>query len=839
MRYYIKNIICLPVIIIIIMLTASQFSFSQRKWNDQSELLLQLRKSKADTSRVHILLKLAEFYIPREYYLYRTGDRRKELDSASWSAEQALGLSQALKYEKGKNEAILLKGDAFIRKKEKGSAINLLSTLADSTRFRLLILLGWNYLFHTSRSQKDLDSSLLFLEQANKIAPQQLSEKWQPEFLHIKAMTSYITKGLQESKNVYQELINKISIPGNEEREAYLWHELSKLIPSRDSTGITKMYCLEKVISLFRKTGDQEKELDALKDVADMNLRHGKLNLAEAQLFNLLERYKAFGNLKLHDVYDLLGGTYRNKGDFSKAIFYSLKTIESAAAVQDTTGYTNFYSRLANIYRELGQPENSIEWYWKVFRERKYTGSSNQYMFRDAGFLARELIKIKKEKEALAFLLDIKAKNKPIGVYAEASLLGSLAYCYHAMNQQQQADKYYLELINLTGQLQKNNEITTDVHNEIGQYFMDEKDYGKAATFFHKALNASEGINNLSDTKNIYLMLYKAYSAMGNYRSANIYLMKSKELSDSIFTETKSRQIEELQVQYETAKKLKDIELLNNQNQLQRIRVEQANKAKNIILAVAALLLIIIGLLFNRYIIKQRSNRKLETNQKELDQKNAFLETLNAEQDKLLKEKEWLIREVHHRVKNNLQMVTSLLNTQSAYLEDDAAILAVKDSLRRMQAMSLIHQKLYQNENISTIAMPGYINELVRYLYESFDTGNRIVFEEAIEPLALDISQAVPLGLIINESIVNAIKYAFPNGQQGVVNINLRHDRADHLLLEISDNGIGLPEGFDTREINSLGFDLMRGLTKQLNGSFHIENNKGVHIMVRFIILNK
>jgi len=305
-------------------------------------------------------------------------------------------------------------------------------------------------------------------------------------------------------------------------------------------------------------------------------------------------------------------------------------------------------------------------------------------------------------------------------------------------------------------------------------------------------------------------------------------------LNDSIFNETKNWQIEELQVQFETEKKEKDIKLLNNQNQLQAVSVEQANKSKNITLAFVALLLIIVGLLFNRYLIKQKSNRKLEANQKELDQKNLFLETLNTEQDKLLKEKEWLIKEVHHRVKNNLQMVTGLLYSQSIYLEDDTARRAVNDSLRRMQAISLIHQKLYQNENSSTIDMPAYINDLVRYLHESFDTNNQITFKQTIEPLALDVSQAIPVGLIITEGIVNAIKYAFPNEQKGVVSLQLQYDGIDQLLLKISDNGIGLPAGLDAMEHRSLGLDLMQGLTRQLKGSFQIESNNGVHITIRF-----
>jgi two-component sensor histidine kinase len=657
--------------------------------------------------------------------------------------------------------------------------------------------------------------------------------------IHANALSFFKSGDIQQGKKLFKEIIDKVSKPGSEEAEAEIWNELALLIPSRDTTGITRLHCFEQALSLYKKTGNEVKELAVLENIADMHMVHGKYVLAETELLNILQRYKAISHPNLHWPYNLLAVTNYRKGDFNKGIFYGLKAIENMEATHDYRSALTFYSNLAHMYRELGQPEKSVEWYWKLFKNREFTDRSNIYIFRDAGLLARELIKLKKENEALAFILDIKARNNPVGVHAEATLLASIAYCYHIMGRDQLAEKYYSKLLNLTDQLHKNNEITTEVNYELGQYLIDKRQYEKAATYLQNALNASEGINTLSVTKDIYMLLYRTDSAMGNYLSAIKHLLRHKTFNDSIFNETKSRQIEELQVQYETAKKEKDIESLNNQNQLQRIRVEQANRKMNITLAGAALLLIIAGLLFNRYLIKQRSNLKLKEHQKELDQKNSFLETLNTKQDKLLKEKEWLIKEVHHRVKNNLQMVTSLLNTQSAYLKDYAAVLAVKDSLRRMHAMSLIHQKLYLSENISTIAMPEYINELVSYLHDSFDTRNRIVFEQTVEPLDFDVSQAIPLGLIINESIVNTIKYAFPNGRKGIVNISLKHDGADHLLLKIADNGIGLPPGFDIIEHNSLGLDLMQRLSKQLNGTFTIESNKGVHIMVRFSTLIK
>src|SRR5450755_1598659 len=131
----------------------------------------------------------------------------------------------------------------------------------------------------------------------------------------------------------------------------------------------------------------------------------------------------------------------------------------------------------------------------------------------------------------------------------------------------------------------------------------------------------------------------------------------------------------------------------------------------------------------------------------------------------------------------------SLLNSQSAYLENDAALTAIHDSQHRVHAMSLIHQKLYNSENVSSINMSSYIRELVTYLRDSFDTGQRVRFELNIEPLEMDVSQAVPLGLILNEAITNSLKYAFPSDMDGMINISLSGTTTNHYLLSISDNG--------------------------------------------------
>jgi two-component sensor histidine kinase len=200
-----------------------------------------------------------------------------------------------------------------------------------------------------------------------------------------------------------------------------------------------------------------------------------------------------------------------------------------------------------------------------------------------------------------------------------------------------------------------------------------------------------------------------------------------------------------------------------------------------------------------------------------------------------LTEKEWLLKEIHHRVKNNLQIVMSLLNSQSAYIDNEPALTAIHDSQHRVHAMSLIHQKLYNTENVSSIDMSSYIRELANYLGDSFNTGKRIRFEYNIAPLEMDVSQAIPLGLILNEAITNSIKYAFPDGRNGMISIALSNTGSNHYLLSISDNGIGMPAHFTVKKPGSLGMSLMAGLSEDLDGSFTMENNKGTNIKFSFV----
>jgi two-component sensor histidine kinase len=248
---------------------------------------------------------------------------------------------------------------------------------------------------------------------------------------------------------------------------------------------------------------------------------------------------------------------------------------------------------------------------------------------------------------------------------------------------------------------------------------------------------------------------------------------------------------------------------------------------RDITIAGVVALIIITGLAYNGYRNKQRSNRALRIKQTEINEQNMSLQHL-------LKEKEWLLKEVHHRVKNNLQIIISLLNTQTDFLDNPSALHAIQDSRERMQAIALIHQKLYQQDHSTLINMHSYIHELISYLISSFNNTGRIYFDLDIDEINLDVSQAVPLGLILNEAITNAVKYAFPTGGHGTISVLLYREGNRDVHLKIADNGVGFPRAIDLSGKTSLGIQLMKLFAEQLEGSIRLQSKHGVEISLHF-----
>ncbi len=198
-----------------------------------------------------------------------------------------------------------------------------------------------------------------------------------------------------------------------------------------------------------------------------------------------------------------------------------------------------------------------------------------------------------------------------------------------------------------------------------------------------------------------------------------------------------------------------------------------------------------------------------------------------------LHEKELLLKEIHHRVKNNMQIISSLLNLQKLSVEDNCAREKMDESINRIHAMALVHESLYKSDNLSKINIREYITSLSDQLFGIFGISNeKIVMKTDIdEDLMLDINSAIPFGLIINELILNSFKHAFPGLDSGEIFINIKKEES-MMAINYSDNGKGLPESFNLDSLESLGFTLVTNLVKQLKGNFKINEGKGLSIVM-------
>jgi len=201
-----------------------------------------------------------------------------------------------------------------------------------------------------------------------------------------------------------------------------------------------------------------------------------------------------------------------------------------------------------------------------------------------------------------------------------------------------------------------------------------------------------------------------------------------------------------------------------------------------------------------------------------------------------LKEKEVLLQETHHRVKNNMQIIYSLLSLQSRHIEDDQLLEVFRDSQNRIKSMALVHEKLYQSEDLASINFKEYIKSLVNSLFRSCraDT-DRIALEIDVEDVSLGSAYGVPCGLIINELVSNCVKHAFPENRRGKITIKLRQFKENEIELIVSDNGVGIPDSIDVRNTDSLGLRLVAILAEdQLNGKIRVDRDKGTEVSITF-----
>jgi two-component system, sensor histidine kinase PdtaS len=342
---------------------------------------------------------------------------------------------------------------------------------------------------------------------------------------------------------------------------------------------------------------------------------------------------------------------------------------------------------------------------------------------------------------------------------------------------------------------------------------LDFKQYDNAISIFNKGLLAAKLINRIIFINDGYERLLDAYTAKGDFKTA----LKYKTIWANATLGEYDKNLD---------KSLRENELKLN---IIRKDNEIAQKAKERNWYIGALIagLFLLVLVYRNFRLKQKSNKQLELLNGELETKNSLLDKRNAENELLLKE-------IHHRVKNNLEVVSSLLVLQSAQIDDPAVQSAMLASQNRIHSMGIIHQKLYQGEHLAAIEMRDYFINLGENIVSSFNAEGRVKVECNMPQLVLDVDTAISIGLITNELLTNSLKYAFTEKENGNINITLNEeDNVGGLLLKVSDDGIGkIPD--EKAKGTGFGTQLISLLTRQLDGRLIYEINNGTTVFLYF-----
>lgn len=702
------------------------------------------------------------------------------------------------------------------------SLIQLNKSKADTVKAALLLQLSEYYILKPGENKRDLDSSLAFIQQAEQLCNVLSYQKGICSCFYQYSI-AFREKGEMPSARKYAGSAIKICAAYKQYdllAESYM--ELAQHYDPLDPKELTERIMLfKKADSFFTISGNKERRAFALKNLADEYQLNQELFPAIQALKQALVLYKSINNPKLHGIYDLLGLCYMRLTDYHSALQYGLMAEQVANDINDTSlQLCTIYNRIGLTYYNLAQPAKALAYFLKSYEVAdKYKDAFSIYVV--VCTVVKAYNALGQPMEGIKFLTNVLNKY-PVPEGEEISVNELFLAMYTLLKDYLSAQKY-CDLVTTSSWFTT---YLTAINSTL-DFYIATKQYEKGVECLKIHANY---INSNPDNRAIiqrkhYLFQSRLDSIKGNYLSALVYYQKYKQLDDSIFTVNKNNLIGYLQVEFETAKKdqqlvlkEKSIALLTNQAELQNQQINKSKLVRNITIAGILILAIFMGLLYKQYLLKQQAN-------KEIHSKNLSLQ-------QLVSEKEWLLKEVHHRVKNNLQTVVSLLESQSAYVQDDA-LLAIQDSQNRVHAMSLVHQKLYHAENVASINMAAYLPELVNYLRDSFDA-KHIHFNMQVGPVELDVSQAIPVGLIVNEAITNAIKYAFTRGCNNTINIYMELLPDGKVTLMISDNGIGLPAGFDNNRNSGLGIKLMQGLTGDLDGEFKIKEEKGTTITVSF-----
>ena len=522
------------------------------------------------------------------------------------------------------------------------------------------------------------------------------------------------------------------------------------------------------------------------------------------------------------DVYNRIGSIYSLQGEYSMAVEYFFKSLKLRQELHQKIEATLVVENIGIVYFRQGDYKLALDYFkesYESYKEQGNEASASKILVNLGATYNRLKLPAKALEANLLSLTYFEKLNNSTGVGIANNNVGNV---YIEMKDYRKAISYYEKSLAIKIKMNDKRGMAVSYRN-LAEAHLGLGDLAKAKTNIDQSLKIAEEIGAKEQIKDAYLILSQMFEKAKNYEEALIYEKKSAQAKDSLFSSEKSEQISRMRAIYETEKAERETEIAKVQATFELEKKDVAiallnkdNKIKaterNFLIAIVASLLMMSLLILYFFRQKQKSNDLLT-------EKNTTIE-------KSLHERETLLKEIHHRVKNNLQIISSLLSLQSKNTNDVATQGAISESRNRVKSMSLIHEQLYQEDTISGVEMMDYITRLVNSLCSSYGLDrDKIKIEIEAENILLDVDSAIPLGLIINELVSNSMKYAFPDHRSGSILIFLK-DKIHELQLVVQDDGVGMDTAKNTSQ--SFGLNLVNSLMRKLKAEIMIASNAGL-----------
>jgi two-component system, sensor histidine kinase PdtaS len=531
----------------------------------------------------------------------------------------------------------------------------------------------------------------------------------------------------------------------------------------------------EKSIEIRERTGDKIGLAVSYHGIASVFYKVGTYHYALDYLFKALKIFEEENHKRgIIHCFNTIASIYSEEGDYHKALDYYQKSIEIGEDIGDKRIMATNFNNIGNIHKKQDDNQTALIYYLKALEIRQ----------------------------------DIKDNQ------GEASCFINIGNVFSDLGNFQEAEGHYSTALRISAEIGSKSNTARSLKG-LGELFQKQQRFAEAKI---NITNAYKIADEIGETKLIHetsKTLSDLFAQSGRFDEAYRYHVIYQITGDSLINVDKTKEIVRLEYDYKFDKERE----LNRVEQEKRdfIHSQEMKRQRNIqftFISGLLLVLMLLALVYYNLVQKRKTNQILTAQKKEIEAR--------------VKEKELMLRELHHRVKNNLQVVYSMLNIQSRQLKDKEAAEALQSSNHRIWAMALVHHKLYLDEKLTQINMNGYIRDLANNILETItDTDNAIKTVFKVEDITLEADYAIPIGLITNELIINAIKHAFKNIAEPRLTVSLYHNSENELALQVSDNGTGLPDDFNLSSNGSFGLELITLLTKQLNAKFEIANNNG------------